>query len=52
MFDQEPAVALHPIIARSAGDPVNAGLTLFPLPHQATVPPECRRIFEEFGYGF
>jgi hypothetical protein len=51
-FDPEPAIALRPIIARNGTDAVNAGLTLFPLPHQAVVPPECRRIFEEFGYGF
>ena len=51
-FDQEPAMALRPIIARNGDDAVNVGVTLSPLPHQAAVPAECRRIFEEFGYGF
>lgn len=51
-FDQGPALSLKPIIARKNGDAVNSGVTLFPLPHQAAVPEECRPIFNAYGYGF
>jgi hypothetical protein len=51
-FDQAPALALRPIIARKNGDAVNFGLTVFPLSHQATMPEQCRQIFEAYGYGF
>ena len=49
----EPAKSLTPIIARDAnGSHQNAGMTLWPLKHQANIPSEARPLFEHFGYRF
>lgn len=50
-FDQAPAIALQPIIVgRSSA--ANHGVTLWPLPHQASIPPPTQPVFEAYGYRF
>lgn len=49
----EPAKSLAPIIARdSRGSHRNAGVTLWPLEHQARIPTQARPLFEYYGYRF
>lgn len=52
VHDIEPATTLRPIISTRDGIAANVGVTLFPLPAQATVPEESRPIFERYGYLF
>lgn len=48
-----PAKSLSAIIAKDPqGSHRNAGVTLWPLKHQANIPPGARPLFEHFGYTF
>ncbi len=51
-WDVTPAQRLKPIIMDKNGCAANVGVTVFPLPHQATLPEEARPIFRTFGYEF
>ena len=52
-WDPLPARALKPIFATDrSGNIANAGLTVWPLSHQAPVPDESRSFFSQFGYGW
>jgi hypothetical protein len=51
-WDTHPAETLKPIIAHKAGSAHNHGVTVFPLPHQATLPELARPIFRKYGYEF
>ena len=49
--DIRPALALKPIMIGQESA-ANTGVTLWPLPHQGSIPAEARPIFEAYGYGF
>lgn len=49
-WDVEPAKALRPVIAEKDGIEANVGLTVWPLPQQATIPEGSREIFRHYGY--
>jgi hypothetical protein len=51
-WDIAPAETLTPIIPRKRGQAAGHGVTVFPLPHQATLPEESRPIFRTYGYEF
>jgi hypothetical protein len=52
-WNVKPAAALKRIIAKDRhGAHANAGLTVWPLAHQAPVPEDAREIFRAYGYVF
>ena len=51
-WDTHPAEALAPIVALKRSVAANHGVTVYPLPHQATLPEQARPIFRFYGYHF
>ena len=52
-WDTKPAEALKPIMAKDArGTRADAGVTVWPLLHQASLPETSKQIFRTYGYVF